>query len=122
MGILAEMQFKHIKPVLLIIFIFCTLSSMASKREYRVHCVSDLTCHHSRATGIDDHNFSGPPILNEFSRTAKPIKLTLISPANAHEVYLFLNIPDQPVNAYVISGCPFKSFNRLLLFPFHGFW
>lgn len=116
------MQFKHIKPVLLIIFIFCTLSSMASKREYRVHCVSDLTGHDSLATGVDDHNFMGPPIHSEFSRTVKPIKLILVSPANVHDVTLYLNIPEQPGNAYVISGCPFKTFNRLLLFPFHGFW
>jgi hypothetical protein len=116
------MQFKHIKPVLLIIFIFCTLSSMASKREYRVHSVSDLTAHDSRAIGVDDYNLSGPPILSEFSRTAKPIKLILVSPANVYNVTLCLNIPERPGNAYVISGCPFKTFNRLLLFPFHGFW
>ena len=116
------MQFKHIKPVLLIIFIFCTLSSMASKREYRVHCVSDLAGHASRTIAIDDHNFSGSLILSEFSRTTKPIKLIPVSPANVHDVTLCLNIPELPGNAYVISGCPFKTFNRLLLFPFHGFW
>lgn len=116
------MQFKHIKPVLLIILIFCTLSSMASKRVYRVHSVSDLTGHDSRAIGVGDHSFSGPPMLGEFSRTVKPIKLILVSPANVQDVTLCLNIPDQPGNAYVISGCPFKTFNRLLLFPFHGFW
>lgn len=116
------MAFKHIKPALLIIFIFCTLSSMASKRAYRLHCVSGLAGHNSQAVGVDDHHFSGPSFLSEFPRTAKPIKLILLSPANVHHVTLCLNIPDQPGNAYVISGCPFKNFNRLLLFPFHGFW
>ena len=40
---------------------------MASKREYRVHCVSDLAGHASRTIAIDDHNFSGSLILSEFN-------------------------------------------------------
>ncbi|WP_394772000.1 hypothetical protein [Mucilaginibacter sp.] len=95
---------------------------MASKREYRVHCVSDLAGYDSRATGIDDHNLSGPPILSESSGTVKAVKQILVNPANLQDVTVSLNIPEQPGNAYVISGCPFKQFNRLLLFPFHGFW
>jgi hypothetical protein len=95
---------------------------MASEKAYRVHCVSDLTGHDCRAAGIDDHNFTGAPVLSEFSRTVKPIKLILVSPANVHNIFFSLDIPEPRVNVYAISGCPFKTFNRLLLFPFHGFW
>jgi hypothetical protein len=95
---------------------------MASKGEYRVHSVSDFAGNDRWAAGIDDHNFSGPIILNEFSRPAKAIKQILVNPAILHDVNVFLNTPDQPGNDYALSGCPFKKFNRLLLFPFHGFW
>ncbi|MES2426946.1 MAG: hypothetical protein V4560_08220 [Bacteroidota bacterium] len=95
---------------------------MTSKREYRVHCVSDSTGHDSRSIGVDDHNLSGTPILSEFSRTAKAVKQISVNPANVHDVTLCLNFPDQSENVYTALGCPFKQFNKLLLFPFHGFW
>lgn len=95
---------------------------MASKGEYRVHSVPDSAGCDSRATGIDDHNLSVPFILSESSRTVKAFKQILVNPANLQDVTVSLNTPDQPGNTYVVSGCPFKQFNRLLLFPFHGFW
>jgi hypothetical protein len=87
-----------------------------------VHFISDLTSYDSRDMGNDDQTFSSTLIFNESSRTAKSAKLILMSPANIHDVTLLLNFPQQPGNVYAIPGAPFKKFNRLLLYPFHGFW
>ena len=115
------MQFKYIKPVLLIIFIFCSLSSMASKKECRMHIVSDLAGYDSREKGIDDH-FSSSSIFNKFSTAAKPARLNVVGPGDIYHAHFALNIPDQPEIDHVISGCTFKISNKILLFPYHGFW
>lgn len=115
------MQAKYIKPVLLIIFIFCSLSSMASKKECRMRIASDLAGYDSREKGIDDH-FSGSLIFNKFSTATKPARLNVVGPGDIYHAQFALNISDQPEIDHVISGGIFKISNQVLLFPFHGFW
>ncbi|HEY4327491.1 MAG TPA: hypothetical protein VGN20_26135 [Mucilaginibacter sp.] len=95
---------------------------MASGTGRQVHYAPGILNVDQSNDEIGDQSISQPFLLHQSSELAKPVKSFLKNYANLNAAHVILNISAVSYYAYGKYNNHFKALNKLLLFPFHGFW